>query len=417
VKICGLLAFRYFSRMQSRQPSRVLIIFLLGAFDTIAPLTIDMYLPAFSQMAAEFNTTTARISLSLTSYFVGLGIGQIFYGPLLDRFGRHKPLYAGMSLYIIACFGCALSTSVEMLIAFRFLQAMGGSVSLVGVRAMVRDHFTVEESPKIFSMMMLILSVSPLLAPSLGGLIVEWLRWEWIFVILAVIVVIILLVTYLFLPETYVPDASISLKPGPMIRNFISICRNTQFLTYTSAASFSLGGLFIYLAGSTVILLDEFKVSPAFYAILFALQSVGLIVGNQLNIMLLKRYKSRQLFHFALTLQMLSAAVFLAGAWFGWYGVYTTIMFFFILLTCLGMTLPNGSAEGLAPFKKHLGSASALMGFLQTSIGGLVSALVGIFNAQGTLPVAAMMFVSSFAAWVVLQIGRRVMAHQALQLV
>jgi DHA1 family bicyclomycin/chloramphenicol resistance-like MFS transporter len=398
----------------TRKASRALVIFILGAFDTIAPLTIDMYLPAFSQMAAEFNTTTARISLSLTSYFVGLGIGQIFYGPLLDRFGRHKPLYGGMFLYIIACGGCAMSTSVEMLIAFRFLQALGGSVSLVAVRAMVRDHFTVDESPKIFSMLMLILSVSPLLAPSLGGVIVQWLHWEWIFGILAVIVLIILAITYKFLPETYIPDKTVSLKVGPMIQSFIAIARNTQFITYTSAASFSLGGLFIYLAGSTVILLGEFKVSPSFYAILFALQSVGLIVGNQLNIMLLKKYKSRQLFYFALTLQMVSAGVFLLGSWFGWYGVYTTIMFFFVLLACLGMTLPNGSAEGLAPFTRNLGSASALMGFLQTSIGGLVSAMVGGFNAQGTLPVAAMMFATSFAAWVVLRIGRYRMGKLAM---
>jgi MFS transporter, DHA1 family, multidrug resistance protein len=395
--------------MHQKHPSRALVIFILGAFDTIAPLTIDMYLAAFSQMAADFNTTTARISLSLTSYFVGLGIGQIFYGPLLDRFGRHRPLYAGMLLYIIACAGCAMSTSVEMLIAFRFVQAIGGSVSLVGVRAMVRDHFTIEESPKIFSMLMLILSVSPLLAPSLGGLIIQWLHWQWIFLILAAIVVIILLVTHLFLPETYRPDPSISLKPGPMIQSFLSIARNTQFMTYTIAASFSLGGLFIYLAGSTVILLGEHNVSPSFYAILFALQSIGLIVGNQLNIILLRRYKSKQLFHFALTIQMLSAAVFLIGAWFGWYGVYSTIMFFFILLACLGMTLPNGSAEGLAPFSKSLGTASALMGFLQTSIGGLVSAMVGGFNASGSLPVALMMFASSFAAWCVLSVGRTVM--------
>jgi DHA1 family bicyclomycin/chloramphenicol resistance-like MFS transporter len=298
-----------------------------------------------------------------------------------------------------------MSTTVEMLVAFRFIQALGGCVSLVGVRAMVRDYFTVEEGPKIFSMLMLILSVSPLLAPSLGGIITQWLHWYWIFLILAVIVVIILVLTWFLLPEKVGPDLNVSLRPGPMISNFVSIAKNAQFFTYTITTSFTFGGLSVYLAGSTVILLDRFKVSPTFYAILFALQSIGLIVGNQLNIMLLKRYPSTRLFSTAVTVQMISAAVFLIGCYFDWYGVYTTIMFFFIQLACLGMTFPNGSAAALAPFTRNIGSASALMGFLNVSIGGFVSACVGLFNASGSLPVAIMMFATSFAAWGVLQIG------------
>lgn len=397
------------------QPSRAFIIFILGAFDTIAPLTIDMYLPAFSQMADEFGTTTARVSLSLTSYFIGLGIGQIFWGPLLDRYGRHRPLYAGMSIYVLACLGCTLSTSVEMLVAFRFVQALGGCVSLVGVRAMVRDHFTVEESPKIFSMLMLILSVSPLLAPSIGGIVTRWLHWEWIFFILAAIVILILALTYFFLPENIKPDPQVSLRAGPMISNFVSIVKNTQFFTYTIASSFSFGGLFVYLAGSTVILLDRFKVSPSFYAILFALQSIGLIVGNKLNIMLLKRYSSTRLFKAAVTLQMSSAALFLIGCYYDWYGIYTTIIFFFILLACLGMTFPNGSAAALVPFSRNIGSASALMGFLNIGIGGAVSACVGLFNASDSLPVAIMMFATSLAAWGALQFGTSLMNRKALE--
>lgn len=391
--------------MQQKKPGRALIIFLIGAFDTIAPLTIDMYLPAFSKIAGDFETTTARVSLSLTSYFVGLGVGQLLYGPLLDKFGRHKPLYYGMTLYVIACAGCAMSTSVEMLILFRLVQALGGCVSLVGVRAMVRDYFTVEESPRIFSMLMLILSVSPLLAPSLGSLITRALDWPWIFLILALIVVVILILTFFYLPEVYKPDSTVSLQLRPMLATFKEILNNRQFTTYTLAASFSFGGLFIYLAGSTVILLGRFQVSPSFYAILFALQSIGLIVGNQLNIWLLKHYPPKQLFQFALALQMCSAMLFSIGTWFDWYGLYSTISFFFVLLMCLGMTFPNGAAIALAPFTKNIGSASALMGFLQTSIGGLVSASIGLFNAQGSLPVAAMLCATSISAWIILMIG------------
>jgi MFS transporter, DHA1 family, multidrug resistance protein len=391
--------------MNERKSSTALIIFILGALDTIAPLTIDMYLPAFSQMASDFETSTARVSLSLTSYFVGLGLGQIFYGPFLDRFGRHRPLYAGMALYVLSCIACAWSSSVQMLIFFRFTQAVGGAASAVAVRAMVRDYFSIEAAPRIFSMLMLILSVSPLFAPSLGGIITIKLTWEWIFFILAGLAFLICLIMFLFLPETYKPDHSVSMRIKPMMLTFVSIMKNPQFSTYTLATSFSFGGLFIYLAGSTVILQDRFNVSPQFYAILFALQSIGLIVGNQLNIFLLKNYPAKQIFRLALTVQMTSASIYLAGTIFDWYGIYSTISFFFILLACLGMTFPNGSATALEPFRKDIGSASSLMGFLQICLGGLISASVGLFNAKDSLAIAIMLFVTGVLAWAVLMTG------------
>lgn len=391
--------------MKKSQP--FIIIFVLGLLDTITPLTIDMYLPAFSTMADDFSTTTARVSLSLTSYFVGFGIGQIIYGPLLDKFGRHKPMYFGTGIYILACAGCALSPSVEALIGFRFLQAMGASASAVGVRAMVRDYFTIEESPKIFSMLMLILSVSPLLAPSLGSVIASYVDWPWIFGVLAVLAFAALMLMKIYLPEVYRPDSTISLRVGPMLKTFADIFRNRQFTTYTIATSFKIGGLFVYLAGSTVILLERFHVTPTFYAILFALQSIGLIVGNQLNIYFLKRFPTKTIFKVALTVQVISASFFLLGTVLDWYGIYWTVTFFFILLGCLGMTFPNGSAIALAPFTDNIGSASALMGCLQIAIGGLVSGSIGLFNANDSFPVALMIFLSGFVAWIVLMIGER----------
>lgn len=382
-----------------------MIIFILGAFDTIAPLTIDMYLPAFSKIAADFGSTEARVSLSLTSYFIGLGLGQIFYGPLLDRFGRQQPLTWGMALYIIACIGCIFSTTVESLTVFRFIQALGSCVAAVGVRAMVRDYFTIEESPKIFSMLMLILAVSPLLAPSLGSIITSNFAWQWVFVILAGIVVLIVVLMYLFLPEGHPPDKSVSLAPGPMLNTFGAILKNNQFTTYTITTSFVFAGLFIYLAGSTIILLGEFKLSSKAYAILFALQSVGLIAGNQLNILLLKRVKSEVIFKNALCVQLVSACAFFIFSLLGWSTVGSTITFFFIQLGCLGLTFPNGSAVALAPFSKNLGSASALMGCLQTSIGGIVSAIVGISNFKSSLPIAALLFLTSAIALLILVLG------------
>lgn len=394
--------------MQKKMPSRAMILFILGAFDTIAPLTIDMYLPAFSSMAAEFGTTEARISLSLTSYFIGLGIGQIFYGPLLDRFGRQRPLTWGMVLYVIACVGCIFSTSVEALTTFRFVQALGSCVAAVGVRAMVRDYFPASESAKIYSIMMLILAVSPLLAPVLGSAITINFDWRWVFVILALIVIIIVILMHLMLPEAHPPDPTVSLAVGPMLTTFKEILRNNQFTTYTLATSFTFGGLFIYLAGSTVILQGEFGLSSKAYALLFAVQSVGLVAGNQFNIYLLKTFSSKSIYYYALSIQMFSGLAFLVFALMGWNGVPSTICFFFIQLGCLGMTFPNGSAIAMAPFTKNLGSASALMGFLQISIGGIASAAVGITNVKTSLPISALLFLTSAIAFTILFFGKRI---------
>ncbi len=387
-------------------PKRWVIIFILGALDTITPLTIDMYLPAFSGIAEQFGSTTARVSLSLTSYFLGFGVAQIFYGPLLDRFGRHRPITWGLMLYILASIGCMFSTTVETLIAFRFLQAFGGSAAAVGVRAMVRDYFNVAESPKIFSIMMLILAVSPLLAPALGSLITMHFAWPWIFAVLAVIAALILIAMHVMLPEKYHADPSVSLAPRPMIQTFLSILRNRNFATYTIATAFTFGALSVYLAGSTVILLGEFNLSGSQYAILFALQSIGLVAGNQLNLFLFKRFKPEKTFRVALILQLMSALTFFAMAYIGWHTVTSTIVFFFIQLACLGLTFPNGSALGMAPFSKDLGSASALMGFMHICIGGAVSAIVGIANMDSTLPIAGMLLLCSALALLSLLIGR-----------
>jgi DHA1 family bicyclomycin/chloramphenicol resistance-like MFS transporter len=396
--------------VQKKMPSRAMILLILGAFDTIAPLTIDMYLPAFSKMAVEFGTTEARISLSLTSYFIGLGIGQIFYGPLLDRFGRQRPLTWGMILYVIACFGCIFSTTVEALTTFRFVQALGSCVAAVGVRAMVRDYFPANESAKIYSIMMLILAVSPLLAPVLGSAITVNFDWRWVFVILAVIVIIIVILMHAVLPEAHPPDPTVSLAVKPMISTFKEILHNNQFTTYTLATSFTFGGLFIYLAGSTVILQGEFGLSSKAYALLFALQSLGLVAGNQFNIYLLKKFASKSIYFYALSIQMLSGLTFFAFALVGWNSIPSTICFFFIQLGCLGMTFPNGSAIAMAPFTKNLGSASALMGFLQISIGGLASAAVGLANVTTSLPIAGLLFLTSATAFIILLIGNRVKA-------
>src|SRR6478736_1351581 len=187
------------------QKHKNLIILILGSLATVTPFAIDMYLPAFTQISEEFKTTTSEIALSVTSYFIGMAVGQILYGPLLDRFGRKPPLYAGLFVFILASVGCTLAPDVESLIAIRFLQALGGSVAWVAALAMVRDFFPVKESAKIFSLLILVIGVSPLLAPTVGGFISTSWGWHAVFYVLAGITSAILLVTAFFLPEGHQP--------------------------------------------------------------------------------------------------------------------------------------------------------------------------------------------------------------------
>src|ERR1700722_9694312 len=193
--------------------NRTLIILILGAMSTVSPFAIDMYLPAFPGIAAALNTSTAKISLSISSYFVGIAAGQLFYGPLLDRFGRKLPMYAGLTLFIVASLLCLLSRTVGWLVAMRFLQALGGCAAQVASMAMVRDFFPVRETAKIISLLILILGVSPLLAPTVGGYVALHWGWQWVFVILAVVALLNLLVLFWYLPEGHQPDPTVSLHP------------------------------------------------------------------------------------------------------------------------------------------------------------------------------------------------------------
>lgn len=370
---------------------------------TISPFAIDMYLPAFSKIAEDFHTTTARVSLSITSYFFGFAFGQLIYGPLLDRFGRKKPLYFGIAIYIICCAGCMVSHSVGMLVGFRFIQALGGCVAGVAAMTMARDFFPIEESAKIFSLLILILGLSPLLAPTLGGFITAGLGWQWVFIGLMILAALVMAIVILFLPTGYQPDPTISLRAKPMINSFLSILRNRQFYTYTLSASFSFATLLVYVAGSSLIFMEIYHVSPQVFGGIFALLSVGFIGGNQVNILLLKRYKSEELFRVALISQLIFAIIFLIGAILGWWGLVSTIVMFFLLLSTIGLIYPNGSALALAPFTTSVGTASALLGFLQIGVGGLASSSIGLFNSTDSVPIIGVEVGVSLIANLILQ--------------
>jgi DHA1 family bicyclomycin/chloramphenicol resistance-like MFS transporter len=301
------------------------------------------------------------------------------------------PLFYGLGISVLFSLACLLSWNETAFMLFRFLQALGASVATVAAITMVRDYFSQEESARIFSMLILVIGSSPLLAPTIGGAIAINFGWRWIFVFLSLLALLLLLLVRFFLPVKYRPDREISLKLKHQTTRYISILREPQFLVYAVAGAFSFASLFIYVAGSPIIFLDVFQVGPRTFGLYFALLSLGFIGGSQLNILVLRRFTSRQIFRITLISQVVTSLVFLLGAYNGWYGQTATLVFLFLLLLCLGFISPNAMSLALEPFEGNLGSASALLGTIRIGVAGLASASIGFFHTSSIAPIALMM--------------------------
>lgn len=389
--------------MTSPHRNHAWIIFLLGLLSVVTPFAIDMYLPAFSRVASDLGTTTSVIALSLSSYFIGFALGQILYGPLLDRFGRKRPLYVGLVLYIVASVGCAMAQSVHALIVLRFVQAIGGCAAQVAALAMVRDFFHAKESARIFSLLFLIIGVSPLLAPTFGSALVSAFGWRWIFIILGGYAFVTLALIFALLPEGHTPDTSISLKPKPIVRIFWFILKQPQFYTYALAGAFSFAGLFAFVSGSPILFMDGYHLSTKAFGLVFAVLVMGFIGGNQVNVFLLKRFSSQQIFFNALLFQVATGTVLFAGTHLHLLGLPGMMVLFFFFLLSIGLTYPNAAALGMAPFSRDAGSASALLGFLQAGTGALISTGIGVLGASA---IVTLLSGSALVALVILVAGR-----------
>lgn len=383
------------------------LILILGSLTALGPFSIDMYLPGFAQIATDLNTTVASVAMTLSSYFIGISAGQLLYGPLLDRYGRKKPLFIGMLVYIAASLGCVFVKDIDTFIGLRFIQAVGSCAATVASVSMVRDFFPVKDIPKVFSLLMLVVGLSPMLAPTVGGYVTDWYGWHMVFVILMFIGIIIMLAAQFGLPDSYVPDTTISLKPKPILLNFASVLKEPQFYTYAFTGAIAFSGLFTYVAASPIVFMDIYKVDPKMYGWIFAFMSLSFILASQLNSVLLKWYSSEQLILGALITQSAVALVFLFLAINNMLGLYQTITMLFLFLACLGISNPNTAGLTLAPFTKNAGSASALMGAIQLGLGALASFAVGTFVKESIYPMVIIMAASTIIALVVLLIGKR----------
>jgi DHA1 family bicyclomycin/chloramphenicol resistance-like MFS transporter len=384
------------------------LILVLGTLTALGPFSIDMYLPGFPAIAKYLNTDVAGVALSLSSFFIGLAAGQLLYGPLLDKFGRRKPLLFGLSFYILASIGCAMATSLNALIILRIIQALGSCAAAVASMAMVRDLFPVKDNAKVFALLMLVVGASPMVAPAIGGYVTAGPGWQWVFIILAAMAVVIMLAVIFVLPNSYKPDPTLSLKPKPIINGFLNVLKVPQFYTYTLTGAFAFSGLFAYVAGSPLVFMEVFGVNDKVYGWIFAGLSVGFIGSSQVNTLLLRRFSSEQIVKVSLPAQAIVGIAFLIGSVSGLLGFWGTIVMIFLFLCCLGMTNPNAAALTLAPFSKNAGTASSLFGALQLGIGALISTSVSLFDSLSVVPLAAVMCITAVIAYLIFLISMRI---------
>lgn len=367
------------------------LIAILGAVAALGPLSIDMYLPGFSAIARDLHTNIGEVSLSLTAYFIGISTGQLVYGPLLDRYGRKKPLLVGFGLYLLAAIACALAPSIELFILYRLLLAFGGCVGMVASRAIIRDHFESNEIARAFSSLILVMGAAPIVAPSIGGQVVAHFGWRYIFWFLAAYAGMLLFLVRFALRESHRPDPGLSLRPKAVGKQYWSVLQNRDFYTYGLAGTIGIGGMFGYIAGSPFVIMEMLNFSETAYGWLFGANALGFIASSQINRALLKKRNSEELSRWV-SLITLGLSVFLAfqsGLGIPQPWLFLSGLFFF--MCSLGFINPNLQALALSPFKKQAGVASALVGAMRMMGGAIASALIGLLHNATAMPMTALM--------------------------
>lgn len=378
------------------------LLFILGGLSALAPFSIDMYLPAFPAIAKGLDTDISQVALSLTSYFVGISIGQLFYGPITDKFGRKKPLLFGLTVFLLASIGCALSPTINWLIAMRVVLALGGCVGMVVSRAVVRDLFPVSEIAKIFSILMLIVGVAPILAPTIGGWVLTVSTWRTIFYFLTAFSFILILSVFFYLPESKNPNRAKSLKIQDVMKDYRDVLQEKTFLFYAFGSSIAMAGMFAYISGSPFVFMKFHGFTEAEYGWVFGANAMGFIIGSQLNRLLLNKFTSLQIITMSsFTLLFVSILLMtLLGLNLLTPALLITLIFTFLF--SLGLLVPNCTALALAPFTYNAGSASALIGFIQMITGAGLSALVSILHNSTMFPMVFGMFFCGTACFFII---------------
>lgn len=370
------------------------MITLLGAMAAFGAISIDMYLPAMPAIGDSLNATAGDVQRTLSSLLVGLAIGQLVYGPLSDRIGRRPPILVGVALYVAASAVCALATTVEVLIAARFAQGFGACSALVVGRAFVRDRYDHRETARIFSLIMLVFGVVPIVAPLLGGFVLTFGDWHTIFWVLAAFGVAVWLAVFISLPESRSAATAEKARGETPIRAYRELLKSRRLLGYLLGGAFNGASLFAYLAASPDLIIGTYGIPPQHFGWIFGLNAVGIIAGSQINRRLLLRYTTDRVLAVATVGSLFLCLVLIASAATGFGGMYGVLVPLFLVLSTYGFMGANSSAGALSVDPDRAGSITGLSGVTSFSVGALTTASIGFFHDGTALPLALSMTVA-----------------------
>jgi DHA1 family bicyclomycin/chloramphenicol resistance-like MFS transporter len=362
---------------------------LLGALTALGPLGVDMYLPAFPAMGADLGATPSAVQRTLATFLLGMAAGQLVFGPLADRYGRRGPLFAGLGLFTVASFGCALAASAEALAWLRLAQALGGCAGMVIARAVVRDVADERGAVRMMAMLMLVMGAAPILAPMAGGALLAVAGWRAIFWVLAAYGAAALLLVAFALPESLPPERRRRDGPLAILLVYLQILRDRRFLAHALAGAVPMLGLFAYLVGSPHLLMGRHGLDPVEYGVAFGSNAFGLILASQVVARLVRRFAPPRLLVLALSACAVAGLLVPAAVATG--ALWPLLAALFLYLSVMGAVLPLASALAMAPMGRFAGSASAVIGMLQFGGGALVGALLGALGGASPWPMAALL--------------------------
>jgi DHA1 family bicyclomycin/chloramphenicol resistance-like MFS transporter len=333
--------------------------------------------------------TAAAVQVSLAMYFVGIALGQAFYGPLSDRIGRKPALAFGLTVFVASSIGCALAWNVESLIGFRFLQALGGCAPLVVPRAVVRDYFDERESVRMLSMLILVMGLAPILGPLIGGQLLVNFGWRSVFWVLTAYGATWAVVVGLFLPESLAPEDRRRQPVRAILAIYGQLLRDRIYIAYVLTGGFMFAGLLTYITGSPFVFIEIFHVPPDRFGLFFGTNAIGIIAASQINRWLAARMDPRRVVGLILPIAMAAGFGMLFSAYTGLGGFAGILVPLFCFITCYGFIMPSATALAMAPYGAIAGSASALLGTLQFVLGATAGALVGALGNGTAVPFAA----------------------------
>ncbi|PMV25369.1 MULTISPECIES: multidrug effflux MFS transporter [unclassified Pseudomonas] len=386
---------------------------LLGLITAVGPFAIDIYLPALPTLGASLHASPARVQMSLTVFFVIVGVCQLFYGPVSDVFGRKPPIYAGLVIFAVASVGCALAPTIETLIAFRALQAFGACAGMVIPRAIVRDLYTGHEAAKLMSLLMLVMSVSPILAPLAGSLVISLWSWREVFAVLAVLALACLVMTIVQLPETHPAERRLGKTLGSAFSSYGALLRDPVFIGLSVVCGFGLATFFVFIGSAPFVYIEHYGLTPTQFSLAFALNAASFFAMSQLTARLSARFGLAPLILWSVAaVAAVMAVLAVTTLWVD--SLALTMASLFIGFGFLGLLLPAAGVLSLEDHGAVAGSASALLGAIQMIIGALSMTLIGVFADHTPAPMLIGIALCAIAAmFTTVWTLRRLPAHLA----